>query len=161
MPEEGLRKNAENEKINREGDQNCPEKARPAKGVDEQFRQEEQAENVREVGDEQNGDEKALGPFDEPIEPQGRPASLFHMVAQPHRVDREQTRFDAREEKRDRPEQENREAVNHGPVAPLSSCSGSRQAVFSRRISSIRFRPARRTVMASRGISKRVPEGGK
>src|SRR2546423_5193939 len=158
---ERFRQNAQDKKINRQRDQECEEKANGSELRHEQFSEDQQAEDVGEVRDEENGDEQALRPFGEPIQAQRCRLSLFHLMAQPDRIDGEQPGLDPSEEKRDNPEKEDRESVNHGAVAPLPSCSGSRQAVFSRRISSIRFRPARRIVTASRGISKRGPDGGK
>ncbi len=48
---------------------------------------------------------------------------LFDVMAQPHRIDREQSGLDPREEERDRPEAENGESVDHDSVAPFSSGS--------------------------------------
>src|SRR5438067_1166878 len=121
----------------------------------------QQAENVREVCHQQDGDEEPFRPFRQAIQAERSGPTLLYLVTKPHRIDREQPGFNAREKERDGPEQENDDAVDHVAVAPSPSCSGSRQAVFSSSISSIRFRPARRIVTASRGISKRVPEGGR
>src|SRR5439155_7687586 len=146
--EERFRENAQNEKINRQGDDDGPDVAGNSQPRDEHRCQQKQAENVYEIRHQQDGDQEALRLFREAVEPDRRGEVLFYLMPKADRINREQASFDPGKEKRDRPKQENGERVNHGAVAPFPSSSGSRHAVFSRRISSMRFRPARRMVTA-------------
>src|SRR5207237_7365302 len=101
------------EKVNRKRDEDRQRETERSELNDELFGEDEQAEDVGEVRHQQDGDEEALGAFRQPIEAQGGGPSPFHLVTQPDRIHREQAGFDTREEERDRPEQENGEAVDH------------------------------------------------
>ena len=108
-----------------------------------------------------NGDEQALRMFEQSIQPQRRRHAAFDVLAQPHWIDREQAAFDSVEEKRNNPATKDDKGDHHASaLAVARRFSGVTGAgCFSSKISSIRLRPARRTVMASRGISSCVPEG--
>src|SRR4051812_40036122 len=86
---ERLRQNAQDEKINGERDYERNEKAESAESDNQQLRQEEQTENVGKVRDQQHGDEQALRPFRQAVEPQSRRAVLLHLVTETNWIDRE------------------------------------------------------------------------
>src|SRR6266513_3070176 len=116
-------------------------------------RQQEKATYVGRIREEQNGCQQPFRVFEQTIQPPGGWHSVLQILPKPHRVDREQPALNPVEEKRNDPATENDESYDHA--------AASNAVVFSSRTSSIRLRPERRTVMARRGISSFVPEGGK
>src|ERR1700694_1665645 len=101
--------------------------------------------------------------FEQPIQSQCRRNTAFHILAQSHRVDREQAAFDPVKEEGDDPAAKNGKRSHNCFVASSADASSFSLVaiVFSNNTSSMRFRPARRTVMASRWISSFVPDGGR
>ena len=84
--------------------------------------------------------------------------SFFRLRPQTYGIDREQTCLDAGKQKRNNPACQNEKPPCH--EVPFLSAELT-QVVFSKSISSMRLRPVRRTVMASRGISSCAPEAGR
>src|SRR5207245_7467691 len=139
--------------MNRKRDCQGEEVAGVAERLNQFARQQQQTKYVGCVRDEQNGRQQPFRVFEQTIEPSGRRYALLQILPKPHWIDREQAAFNPVEEKGNNPATENDEPHDHA--------AASNTVVFSSRTSSIRLRPERRTVMASRGISSFVPEGGK
>jgi hypothetical protein len=75
--------------------------------------QQEQAEYVGRICEKQNSHEQPFRMFQQSIEPDGRRCATFHVLAQSHRVDRQESAFDSVEEERNNPATENDEADHH------------------------------------------------
>src|SRR6266403_2437079 len=139
--------------MNRKRDCQGEEVAGVAERPNQFARQQQQTKYVDCVRDEQNGRQQSFRVFEQAIEPSGCRYAVFQILAEPHWIDRKQAAFNPVEEKGNNPATENDKPHNHA--------AASNAVVFSSRTSSIRLRPERRTVIASRGISSFVPEGGK
>ena len=122
-PEKRFRQDREHEKIDRKRNHDCPEESGVSKGRNEQLREQEQSADVGHVRDQQDGDEQPLRPLRQPLQAKGRGLALLDVMAQPHRIDREQPGFDPGEEKRHRPAAKNEEGVGHDSFASLPVCS--------------------------------------
>src|SRR5260370_6039344 len=88
--------------------------------------------------------------------------TALDVLAEPHGIDREQTAFNSVKEERNDPATNYDKRNRHAAMLllPDGSSASPTTVVFSSKISSIRLRPARRTVMARRGISSCVPDSG-
>src|SRR5207249_11136167 len=105
------------------------------------------------VGDKPDGRKQTIRVFEQPIQPQGGRYAALDVLPQACRINRKQAALNTVKEKRNNPATGNDEPHDHA--------AASNAVVFSSRTSSIRLRPERRTVMARRGISSFVPDGGK
>src|SRR5881409_3835675 len=106
-------------------------------------RQQEQTKYAGRIREEQDGCQQPFRMFEQTIQPPRGCDSALQILPKPHWIDREQAALDSVEEKRNNPATENNESNDHA--------AASNAVVFSSRISSIRLRPERRTVIARCG----------
>ena len=159
---ERLRQDAEQKEIDRSGDEQRDQITGHAKCRHEPPGQQEQSRDVGKIGHEQNGREQAFRFLEQAVERDGGAIAQLHLVAQAHLIEREQPRLDAGENERHHPAEKNDGPANHASEStPAEGSSSAPARGFSSRSSSMRLRLTRRTVMASRGISRVAPTSGK
>src|SRR5437764_1956943 len=91
-PEERLRKNIENKKINRQRDDHGEPESGEAESSNQKTREKNKRENIGKICDEQNRNKQVSRRFQKPIKTDCGTSIEFYMMAQPHRIDRHHTR---------------------------------------------------------------------